>query len=571
MLQQLSIKLKSIGQFVIGLIVWPFRATMGVVQGFSEVLDWSLQSVGGSSARPVWLTIVLLPVMIPYWLGWTIYTILSYPFSINKLEPERLHNLYWGIPALVSMIVTLYAVVYTVASAGSIDDRYRLAMQRALAAGDFNLATILGGRLVNDRLESDLQTKFSYAIALRQSGEIAQSEAILSNLAPSDKPGYSPAHRMRAMAFASLLQSGSNEKILSQLRWHLENSGDEPNAAIEKLWTAYFVTVGQPELAVPHLEIATKLDPRLNIMLANLYSKIGNKPGETRSLRAAETQFLRRLKDDPLAREDRLQLSLAQMRLDKQNLAEETILTGVEIHNDAIMKRSAAEFYILQYDVLAKNKSEDLASQFRYLEKALAQDLYLTQIYERLISFYQQSEITETNDPKAKDGNKGHAKKTQDMLETMLVEGRSPALVHFALSSIYQIQGYEDKAKFHLFQSFREDGNFPVVVNNYAWMLAHADKPDLPRAYELALTAVLSSPKDPRFRDTLATIIMKQGKSHEAIAEFETILETSSDKISIHRKLAELYDKVGLNDLARLHMEKVETLTKQEAQKAKKR
>ncbi len=534
-------------------------------------MDWALQSLGGSSTRPVWLTILMLPVMIPYWLGWTIFTVLSYPFSLNKLEPERLHNLYWGIPSLVALLVTLYAVLYTAASAGSIDDRYRLAMQRALAIGDFEMATVLGGRLVANKDDSDPLTRFSYAIALRQSGEGARAEAILADMAPSDHPGYPPAHRMRAMYFASQLQAGSNDVILKQLRWHLENSGTDPNAAIEKLWTAYFVTVGQPELAVPHMEIASKLDATSLIKLANLYAQIGNKPGENRSLRQAEAYFQRQLKDNPLARDDRLQLALAHVRLEKSALAEETVLKGVELHNDPAMRRSAAEFYVLEFDIAVKNRPDDLELQFRYLEKALNQDLFFGEIYERLIKFYQKAEtVASSGDNSDAAKNSDHSKKTQDLLESMLVDGKSPALAHFALSSIFQIRGNEDKAKFHLYASYRLDGNFPVVTNNYAWMLAHSKTPDLQRAYELVLTALKASPKDPRFRDTYGTILMKLGKHHEAIAEFEAILDLSSDKISIHRKLAELYHAVGLMDLAILHAEKSEELDKQYAQKNKK-
>ncbi len=52
------------------------------------------------------------------------------------------------------------------------------------------------------------------------------------------------------MSYASMLAQVSNEKILTQLRWHLENSGDEPNAAIERFWTAYYHMVGQLDQAI---------------------------------------------------------------------------------------------------------------------------------------------------------------------------------------------------------------------------------------------------------------------------------------------------------------------------------
>jgi tetratricopeptide (TPR) repeat protein len=301
-----------------------------------------------------------------------------------------------------------------------------------------------------------------------------------------------------------------------------------------------------------------------------LYAQAGNKPGENRSLRQAEAQFIKRLKDNPLARDDRLQLALAQVRLEKYALAEETILKGVELHNDTAMRRSAAEFYVMLFDVAGKNRKENLVAQFEFLEKALRQDLFFGEIYERLIRFYQKAEASKASDKDIAQEDVDHGDRILELLEKMLVDGRSPALVHFALSSIYQIRGNQDKSTFHLLASYRLDSNFPVVTNNYAWMLAHSQTPDLPRAYELAMTAVRASPNDPRFLDTYATILMKLDKHHDAIAVFEKIVSQSNDKVSIHVKLAELYAKVGMKDFAKKHQEKAEELTQQEADKAMK-
>ncbi len=135
---------------------------------------------------------------------------------------------------------------------------------------------------------------------------------------------------------------------------------------------------------------------------------------------------------------------MAQARLDKKDLAEATVLKGVEIHNDAAMRRSAAEFYVLQYEIATREHKDDLATRFQYLEKALRQDLFYAVIYERLIAFYQASQDIETESDPGK--RAAHAKTIETMLTKLIVEGQSPALAHFALSSIYQIQGQEDKA-----------------------------------------------------------------------------------------------------------------------------
>ena len=536
---------------------WPFRIIIGFFRGFSEIIDWVIQSLSGNSQRPLWLMILMLPVLVPYWLGWSLLTVLAYPISMAHLEPERRINLYWGIPSLVMMLLAIVTGTYTISSSKNIDSLYREAMSRAYNAQDFKLASILGGRLVFRKSTADQDTLLSYALALMQSGETTRGNAILADLAPNDVPGYSPAHRIRARFFAEQLAKGSSDTILEQLRWHLENSGDETNVGIERLWTAYFVKVGQPEEALPHMEQAAKLEPRLLITLANLYSITNNKSGEIRTLRAAEAQFIKKLKSDPLAREDRLQLVMAQTKLDKPEAAEETMLMGVQLHNDPKIHRSAAEFYVLLHATLAESNPKNIAMQFALLEKSLAHDPYYPDIYEKMILFYQR--VKETDE----------AQKIQSTLETMLVEGQSPALVHFTLSSIYQIQGDSNKSEKHLFQSYRLDGNFPLVTNNLAWMLAHRQDRDLARAYDLIVNAVQAMPKDPRFRDTLATILMYQGKSYDAIAEFEAIIDKVTDKKSIHRKLAELYRNIEDPRMAEKHDIKADELAKTEADKAK--
>ena len=98
-------------------------------------------------------------------------------------------------------------------------------------------------------------------------------------------------------------------------------------------------------------------------------------------------------------------------------------------------------------------------------------------------------------------------------------------------------------------------------------MLAHRDQPDLAKAYELVINALRTSPTEARFRDTLATILMKQGRYYEAIAEFESILEKATDKISIHRKLAELYANVKEHSLAQKHAERANEMTKNAGEK----
>ena len=460
---------------------------------------------------------------------------------LNKASARR-----WGLGMLVCVIAL--AVAKPVARAVQLDEKTKQ-VEKAKAVDD------MAGK--NAPKLNEPKKRFSEAMDLLKSGEKMQGDVILMELAPSDRTGFAPAHRMRARYFAEQLQHGSNESILKELRWHLENSGKEPDVSIERLWTAYFVKIGKPAEAIPHLELAAKMEPSLLIPLANLYQIIDRKSEWIRILRLAESHFIQILASDPMAREDRLQLVMAQTRLDKPEAAEETMLKGVQLHDDTKIRRSAAEFYVLLFSSASETSPKDLPLQLGYLEKALVQDDSYPDIYEKMIVFFQRAQKSV------------EAKEVQNILEMMLVNGQSRALVHFALSSVYQIKGDKDQSKRHLFQSFRLDGMSPTVASNLALELANGDQPDLTRANELASNAVQAMPKDPRFRETLATILMLQGKSYDAIAEFEAIIDVAADKQVIHRKLAELYRKIGDVTLAEKHAQKAVELKKTDDEKSK--
>jgi tetratricopeptide (TPR) repeat protein len=533
---------------------FPFRLLLGGLRAVSELFEWFVISLGGLGARPWWKTVLLLPFLIPYWMVWAFFTVLSYPFSLNRLEPERRLNVYYGIPAIVALLFTLGTLGYSLISWQQINGRYRGEMQRAMVQKDFKTATILGGRLASQR-KAEPSLLFEYAIALARNGESTRSEAILSELAPLDRPGFGPAHFLKAQILAQEIAASSSDKALTQLRWHLENCNDEYSEEAQRLWAVYFVTVGQPDQAVKFVERASVVNPRLHLSLANLYADLGSKPGETRALRAAEQHLRKLLADDPLSLQDRKQLAVTLVRLNKSVEAEELILKGVEIHKNAEMMRSAAQYYMLQYEINVREFPDDLTTQFDNLERAMHFDMSLPDIYEHMVRLYERAE------------DAPEAKKIKERLENMLVEGQSPALVHFALSSLYQIDGDSTLVERHLRQAYQLNPNVPMVMNNLAWMFAHKEEPNLHQALEMAQTAVQMQPNDPVFRDTLATILMKQERFEEAIANFEAILGRAKNKKEIHDKLATIYRKLEMKDLARMHDAKAREVEEDELAK----
>ncbi len=93
----------------------------------------------------------------------------------------------------------------------------------------------------------------------------------------------------------------------------------------------------------------------------------------------------------------------------------------------------------------------------------------------------------------------------------------------------------------------------PAVANNLAWILAHADPPDLARALELGNQAVALRPNDARFRDTRGRILVKMKRWNEALTDLELVLRSEPEQTDLHQLLAEVYDRLGSNEMATEH------------------
>jgi Tfp pilus assembly protein PilF len=74
----------------------------------------------------------------------------------------------------------------------------------------------------------------------------------------------------------------------------------------------------------------------------------------------------------------------------------------------------------------------------------------------------------------------------------------------------------------------------------------------------IAAEVVKKNPNDGRFRDTLATILMKQQKSAQALVEFQQALPTANNRSEIHQKMASIYRELGKSELAVFHEEQAD-------------
>jgi len=409
-----------------------------------------------------------------------------------------------------------------------------------MSAQNFEAAKTYFGRIIsvdsNEIQDSDL---YHWAIILAQTGEPTRAAAILEKLAPFEKVGYHRAHRLRAINIARSLGQSDDPLVLRKLRWHLENSRDQ-SAEISQSWAVYYMALEQPENALVWLQKAAGENPANLIDVARIYRQLGNPAAEQRTVSLAEEKFRQLVDKDPLNPGNRISLANILVQLKKLDDAEAVLQTGLKIQADPQLLQATADYYVMRHD-LARREHADFATQFEFLHTAMNLDVNYPLTYQRFV------DLCQDND------NKEELAKIKTAIMHALTGHRPSALAHFALSNVLWMEGENEQAEWHLEQAYNLEPDFVVVLNNLAWTLASKPEPDLDRALALATKVIERAPDDGRFRDTYATVLMKQKKYQQAIAEFEKALLTITNKKPLHEKLAFLYEQLGQHELANLH------------------
>jgi predicted Zn-dependent protease len=102
-----------------------------------------------------------------------------------------------------------------------------------------------------------------------------------------------------------------------------------------------------------------------------------------------------------------------------------------------------------------------------------------------------------------------------------------------------------------------------LVANNLAWLLAHVEPLDLPRALALSDMAVRRRPMDPAFRGTHGHILLKLGRYQEALPHLLAALAGAErHRPAHHRALAKVYSHLQLAEVAAEHDRRAELLDK---------
>ena len=526
------------------MIGMPLKAASRLFHPNNTKLDVSVKGSETKTGKHWWKKLFINPISETVRLLFRIFvSTLTFPYRfIKHLWSQTRAELLWCIPAILAVCLMGFVVTRVFAQNGQIQRQYRINLSKAMRSSDFEYGKTISQRLVSWGGETYDSDRFNLAICMLNIGETKLATQILNDLAPNDTAGYAPAHRFKALLLSQKLAESRSPELLEKLRFHLNHADDLNSEQIQVAFALYYVEIGQTNQAISYLKNAAKQNPIHYLTLATIYEK-DNQTGQFRdSLRLAEVAYRKLLEENAADHQSRIQLASTLSKLERKQEAETILKQGKILKNDPVINRALADFCVMLFD-----QSANFEEQLSLLQQSLGYDLNYLPAYQRIISEFR---LTAQKDTKKSD-------LLENLLLSSIAEGDSTPLAHFALSNLKSMQGETADAQFHIERAFSLDPRFGAIANNLAWMLATSEqKTDLDRALELANDVVIRFPEEARFRDTFATILMKQGKYENALTQFELVLPKIIEKAEVHRKLAIIYDNLNRPELANIHRDK---------------
>ena len=437
-----------------------------------------------------------------------------------RVVAANLRPLAGGTPALLAFVA---ASALAAQAAMTPDDtrlsRYaREAPQRA-ESRDFETAEVCYERLIGE-LGPQPDLRFALANVLQAEGREAEAGSILRQLARVDRPGYAPAQLSLAR---TLWNSGDRSEItLRAVELHLRNASTGPTSVeADALLGGLYASTGRADQAETHLLRASTQRPELLLTLAQLAHQRGNDPLARRRAEQAVRVFRKRTEarlDHP---EARLLWANGVLFQDDFPGAVSVLEQGLKLSANPLYHKALAQVYAAWDARQGRQGTTDGADRLSLLELGLKHDPGNVVLLDRLISILR--------------GGDERADRVRSTLQGLLAEGKATAGTHFVLGLDANARGRYAEAHMHWEQADRLDPQMAVVANNLAWILAHAEPPDLTRALELANRALEKRPDEPKFRGTRGFILMKLRRWPEALTDLEAELAGNPIQKETHR------------------------------------
>jgi tetratricopeptide (TPR) repeat protein len=286
-----------------------------------------------------------------------------------------------------------------------------------------------------------------------------------------------------------------------------------------------------------YLSILDKL-PEVRIELADLYATIGRK-GEARRQWEAFCDACRQKLNamGAVSDDERLLAASAARQLGRFAEAEQWLIDATQTPE---VKAVLTQLYAAWWDSVAEENRT--ATDLEMLQRGLRVDPWNQLLLARILTAARLDDA--------------RGESAREALKEMVAVGDLPATAYVLLGTDAFERGDRETAERYLRQARRLDPRSAVALNNLAWTMLTSERPDLNAALAAAESAVALSPGDPHFRDTRFRILSRLGRWREAVDDLEFCAAQMNGVSDFHRAAAEVYDHLGLSDLAAVHRNK---------------
>ena len=496
----------------------------------------------------------------PAYLLWTLWG-----FGVSWVETRRMRRLLLGIPAiaLAGMLIMLMLSAGREASSGTIS-AYLTEAQQAMRSEEFDRAEFCFRKL-EQLAPRDTRVKYEHAQLYAQQNDYAMAATLLQTLIRDDDKTNDVKIHLELARWAIEGKLDIEDPIgfaKANLNRVLEE--DPKNAYGHYFFSQLFARVGDLDNAIQHLEPVASFDSELGLKLAAYYdirSHIANqaRPGDAEKARTQAKIVIRDLQRKVHEEQTNdiniwTQLAGAHLLMKDYEQAARILQEANTRFDNPESRKFLGRIYVRWSDQVIRDNPDDMSRRMALLQKAIETAPDEPEALQRIVHI-------------ANSEGEGAAE-AEEALKKSLVDGHGAAVIHFLLGTIAAGKGDMEAALRHLDQSNELNPRTAVTLNNMAFVLAHTESPDLPKALEMSNQAIRIAHDNASFLETRGQIYTRMGEFSKAIVDLEKALNritTLSTRINVHESLATSYEKLGDPDIARLHREKAETLRAQAA------
>jgi len=519
----------------------------------------------GDPVRPTWQRVLLAPWAAIVSLFETLGLFVQQSTPSETLKTRR-KFLRFGVPSALFAAAVLLAVFIHTLTENSVHDRYLKRLDSNSNPVDPDTIRRVSNRVLAPQHPFAPADRFDFAQRLSLIGDSNRAQAIIEYLAPSDSKGYANAHRALALNLAPTLKTAPvSEQSLQKLQWHLQHSSELKDPVLLELRTDYFLAVGQIDRAIASLSQLAEVQPDRWFPLAELLLARGDQIAARSALSRAAQIYSQRMSENPQSIDDRLRTATAMARLGELDPAIEILNAGWRFEQDPAISNALSELFLLKFQKvrLANGAPETL---WQSLQQSRKWNPSNKNVYEAIVILH--------SDPRSTNIRSDIRKQ----IEQWISENPQATEPLFALSNLDAQEGKIDQAIASLEKVLSFDPNSPPALNNLAWLIASnapqqatGDNPAdnrtnslrlerLTLAEKYARAALEASPNSSSFRDTLGTILLRQSRSTEALAEFEVSLRTSKNPIQTLETISKVYRDMGEQALAVEYQQRADQL-----------